>query len=1463
MPDDRPTPLKVRFRPRFRWFSGLILALIAVSAVVVRSDRFARRVATEIHDQVFAASGLDLTYGSVHFSPTALAVRIRDIRVRRPLPGCAPLVTLESLEVIPSLGDLLRGNARLSRVVVDGGAVDLDFERLPGGAVALRCGPVMRGTGGGGGGEVPLRDLAMSDVRVRVRHPDAGEFTLGSVDLDLLNLGRSRWSVGLLAVDSEGRSRFFEGPIPRVEARLTADLRTGVVYVASAQVIAGRTALRVRQARLDPATRNLSVDARVETHLEDVLSRIPHAPRLEGAVTVDVAGEVADLAAPRRSFHASVALTALGLALYAPDQSTGEMLRYNLGDRISARATADPARVVVTDLTGGFAGATLRSERLSIGLTAPMPIEGTLAIRGLDFTQLMNDVTVTPRTKVLWTLSGDAHLSGGLAPMHLVANFPELETRDFAILRDFFRVLPQRPVVHVPRARISLRMEVDDVSISWNDCVVAFGQSHATVRRIRVRTSHDADDSDGHDTDLKIEGLDLARLHLADLGSIADIPIAGEASATVALSDDFDHPRVHGVANIQGFTFNTFPFGDLATAPGTEWVLRDERVDSARMEGTHRRSRYTIRDAFLDFRQFSLRAGARLHSDPMELADFYDMFHFDGDPTFTPYDGHGVVDASVDYVLGRPGDDRDGVMTADVAIQRAVATAFGERIADVDARLSYVWLRRRDGVRGARVNLDHFTGTKGGAPLRASGAMDLGARMHFVAEVRDVPVSALDLVRESHVPASGRVSALVTVEGTPDAPRYVGDARFRDLVVIDRPLGDLDLHLSQLPEGPVPTRPDERPPIGRIDLSFGALSDQLRLDLTLRVPWEPTRWRDALGVMHPSFERAWGRSAVRTHVVTRSPVDLLPWLPPSMLARLGADARVVAGFDLAIDDGRLDQMPLATGRATLSALDVQARGLPLRLGAGATLAVCFREGLAWVAPPESTRCDAAPAVESHASGAPPTVAATPFDLARPLFVGPDGTRLWVAGSANVTSDFGVAGFDVRARGDADLSRVAARVPQLTFGRGLGVFNLRARGTPDRPSVSGSVELHDASLGVTGLASPLREIELDLRVDGSEAILRRASARYGQGQIAFTREDSPAMVRFDGTRLDRLDVPIVVRDLSLAPDEGIELAANVDARLRWQGGEELPLLQGVVDLTRARYTRPIPLSADVAGRLQGRTAAAAPAAYDPARDFVRLDVQLRTPVPMRIANNLADAELRLDETRPFRVVGTLQRPGIIGSMHITRGVLRVYENQFEVRRGVVDFDNPDRVAARFDIAAQTEVRRTGDSARSQWRVGLHAHGTPEQFSVDLSAEPSLSREDIVLMLLFRLTRVELERIGAINAAQTLAVEALSRGLGLDRLLGRVLPVFDDVRIGSAYNPRTNRTEPQVFLGRQIFEWLRLGGSTTASDNPIARFTADVRLRGGLGIQALVESANNQLGTVNANAGADLRWRMDFQ
>jgi predicted Zn-dependent protease len=94
----------------------------------------------------------------------------------------------------------------------------------------------------------------------------------------------------------------------------------------------------------------------------------------------------------------------------------------------------------------------------------------------------------------------------------------------------------------------------------------------------------------------------------------------------------------------------------------------------------------------------------------------------------------------------------------------------------------------------------------------------------------------------------------------------------------------------------------------------------------------------------------------------------------------------------------------------------------------------------------------------------------------------------------------------------------------------------------------------------------------------------------------------------------------------------------------------------------------------------------------------------------------------------------------------------------------------------------------------------------------------------------------------------------------------------VRNGELENVERNRDKS---LGVTVYVGHRRGNASTSDFSKaaiertvqaaydIARFTADVRLRGGLGVQALVESANNQLGTVNANAGADLRWRMEFQ
>lgn len=1443
-------PRARRRRRRVTVASVVFLALLVAVVAVLRSDRFTHWVAGEFAAQVHAATGLDVTLGRVSFSFRRLAVRVDDVVVRRRDPACQPLVRVESVEVVPAVGPLLQGTVQIARLDVTGGAVDLRFARTDHG-VDLACGPVtQRSTSRSQPGELPFRDISVSDLRLHLEHPEVGSVDIASVDVDAVNLGQRRLRAGVLALRGTARTRWFNGPVRRVEARATVDLDRGNVRVVPAVVEAGRLSLNIREAEFLPG-QNALLDVGVRAYLEDILPAIPGAPEIEGLATVDLRGNVRDLAHPLDSLSAEGSVSALGLGLWGRDSVTRERIRFNLSDRASLRFTADRHGVRVTNLEASYAHGLLRSREVVVSLGAVPAINGQFTLDGLDFTQLMHDVTVSSRTKVMWTLSGPLHLHGTLDPLRLTIDLREIEGRDFALLQDYFIVQPRVPIVALPRTRVSCRMEVDPVSISWNDCDARFGRSHATLRQVRVRTSHDPTH---RDRDLKITGLTIDGLDLRDAGTIAGLAVEGHVTGALHADTDTDVPVLHGSGRVTDLKVTGLPFGTLDIPA---WSLRGERVEIPEAHGRTRlrNAPYTLRDGFMDFSRWTVHAGGHASAPRFSLDDFYDMFLFTGDPVFTPFSGTASAEADVDYVLGRPGDDRDGVMTVDARVARGDVVAYGERLTDVASHLSYEWLRRRDGIRGARVNLESFTGRKGGGPLTVSGWMDLGARMHFAASGTDVPLGSMDMLRGRAV--SGALSALVTVEGTPDAPRVVVESGVRDLTVLGRPLGRVSARVTQMPEHEVTRalREGEHPPANVTTLNVRALDDRLRLDADLTTPWNDARWRDVSGVEHRTVERAWGRSIARGDLETTEALDLLPWLTPAVLARLGDDPEATARFAVHVDRARLDELHRIEGSVDLSTLQLRARDIPFSLAPDSRVGVCLHGGTAWISPTGAPGCRGAegaiPARESR------------YDRRRPTFVGPDGARLWVGGGVELSPDLGVAALDVSARAEADLARLAARAPTVAWARGTAVLDISAVGSLDQPNLSGALLMEDAAMMASGLPAPLTDVDIELRVQGTEAVLRRASARVGAGTVSFTRPGRPGRLSFAGTRFERLDVPIVVRGLSISPMEGADVGLDVDATLRWAAGEDLPMVQGDVDITRARYSRPIPLSADLAGRLQGGGQSAPSAPYDPANDLVRLDLTVHTPSPMRMVNNLGDVEFSLEESPPFRVQGTQQRPGVTGTMTVGRGLVRLYENEFEVRRGRVAFDSPDRISASFDVEAQTEVRRTGDSSRSQWRVRARVAGTPDQFAIDLSSEPLLSREDIVLLLLFRMTRAELDRLGGLNTGQTLAIEVLSLTLGLDRVVRSAIPVIDDFRVGSAYNPRTNRTEPQVSVGRQLLEWLRVGGAFTLSEQPQARATGDFRLGDQLGVQVLLESANNQLGTQSANVGADLRWRMEFR
>src|SRR5690606_9237458 len=187
----------------------------------------------------------------------------------------------------------------------------------------------------------------------------------------------------------------------------------------------------------------------------------------------------------------------------------------------------------------------------------------------------------------------------------------------------------------------------------------------------------------------------------------------------------------------------------------------------------------------------------------------------------------------------------------------------------------------------------------------------------------------------------------------------------------------------------------------------------------------------------------------------------------------------------------------------------------------------------------------------------------------------------------------------------------------------------------------------------------------------------------------------------------------------------------------------------------------------------------------------------------------------------------QRFGAVGTVEIEQGgQISLRQNEFEVQRGLVRFNNPTRLHPQVDLTAVTEFRRYEDRGATEggqgpltatatpggapvagnWRIALHAYGDPDDLKVDLTSDPPLAQDDIFLLLTVGLTRTELDQTQSSGVGSSVALEALGSLSGAESAVTKTVPV-DEFRFGSSYSPRSGRTEPTVTIGKRLSRRIR--------------------------------------------------------
>jgi hypothetical protein len=1104
----------------------------------------------------------------------------------------------------------------------------------------------------------------------------------------------------------------------------------------------------------------------------------------------------------------------------------------------------------------------------------------------------------------------------------------DADTRDFAIMKDFHRWgPPHEPLIAIGRSRVALDLDFDGTSVRFSKMSAEFGRSRLHGDEIRIHTVHDTTRPD-----LIVRNLHGPTLDLADVGRVAGIPIAGTGSATVNASGHFSDIVVRGSTEVNGYQFAGLPIGDVRTAPGHPWELRGITLRAPRMLIDKGASHFVVHDALLDFSRYTLVAAARVESSDAQLMDYYRMFEFENDPVFTPYTGgtmrdcspeerargprssecwvsdtphprprrgearpanarprHGFVRADVEFILGRPGDDPKGVLHADVRAWDVAVHAFDETVQHADLHATYDWLIKDRGFRGARLDIEYARGHLGRGTVEAGGTVDLGGRMHVNGTLHGADLGELELTRGMNL--RGYVDGTGALEGTSDAQRWSMDIDLRQLSAAQRAFGDVRLRVRSSPDpqgralqdavntrlasesnGHASAPPASLPPPQRWSLVADALGGAVRVDGSMLVPFVQEPWRDPDGVWQRDARRSWRDAVLRGSIALSRPgagddgaLDLLPWLPARWIARLGDAPSARAALRLDLDELSLQTPALAQGRVSLDALDLRALGARVALPPGRPLALCVHSGHLWIDPAAARRITTADERANDPCRQPPQSVFGPLNASRAMtrpvasLLGPAGITVDLSGGATAEGSLAL-----NVAGSVDLARLAPLAPSVVEqALGIARFSVDVVGTSSDPELRGRFELDSGSLRASALPQPVDDLDLTLRLDGTLVTLERASARFGSSSVDL----SGGTIRAHGRDLERLEIPVRVRNLSLTPNSGIDVALDVDGQLSWSERDPLPVFAGDVTLNRARYTRNIDMAL-LQDSANGGGAPAPEEPYDPSRDKLRLDLTVHAREPLRVRNNLIDADVDLSPQSALRVVGTDQRPSVLGPLNVTRGRIFFRGNEFEVRRSRIEFDNPERISPTFDLLATTEIRRSSESAgnRNQWRIDLHASGTRDRFSLDMRADPSLSREDIALMLAFRMTRAELDQLGAGEFGQILAVEALSNLAGLDRIVRRNVPLITDFNITSGYSPTQGRSVPQVSVRVPLAAGVRAGAIVNITEQREVRGTIDAEINRQHAVQVGIDNygqggSQGRGGVVNA--GVDWRFRLELE
>jgi translocation and assembly module TamB len=371
--------------------------------------------------------------------------------------------------------------------------------------------------------------------------------------------------------------------------------------------------------------------------------------------------------------------------------------------------------------------------------------------------------------------------------------------------------------------------------------------------------------------------------------------------------------------------------------------------------------------------------------------------------------------------------------------------------------------------------------------------------------------------------------------------------------------------------------------------------------------------------------------------------------------------------------------------------------------------------------------------------------------------------------------------DLRLGASIDGRALPGLFPDVEHASGTYLIQATVGGTAKNPTVLGNVRIEDGAGSLRGLPVVARSLNGSISFSQDALVIDSLSGKLNNGEARVS-----GGVEMERMVPRKIDMSARITDVNVRFQESV--GATVDGDLTLHGPPLEPVLGGNLILSQMKYTEDVEIEKSL---LDFSRRPPTPKVLAKSAVVVRFDLDVHLSRGVRIENNLARTDLKGD----LKVTGTSRSIGLLGSINTVLGTATFRGNEFQIEQGVLTFTDRQRIRPSFDLQATSQVK--------EYKVRLHAFGTPGEPHLSLSSDPMLAEGDLGFLLTFGFVSQNLQHstFSAADSGLAIGIEALNRATGFSAEVRRFIPknpILRDPSIdfASEFSSDTNRLEPMA-------------------------------------------------------------------